>query len=107
MIEISENMKKVGKQETSNETITQQTRKEWNYFEQKVQDCAKLRQMRLTTLTLSITSTDSSTSIVSVISKASTVTTFSNASIASTACVPPNISQKYPMTLAPHHAAIW
>ena len=33
MIEISENMKKVGKQETSNETITQQTRKEWNYFE--------------------------------------------------------------------------
>ena len=33
MIDISENMKKVGKQETSNETITQQTRKEWNYFE--------------------------------------------------------------------------
>ena len=33
MIDISENMKKVGKQETIDENIIQQTRKDWNYFE--------------------------------------------------------------------------
>ena len=33
MIEISEDMKKSNKQETIDETIIQQTRKDWNYFE--------------------------------------------------------------------------
>ena len=33
MIEISEDMKKFNKQETIDETIIQQTRKDWNYFE--------------------------------------------------------------------------
>ena len=33
MIEISEDMKKFNKQEKIDETIIQQTRKDWNYFE--------------------------------------------------------------------------